>query len=365
MKAAVPNAFVMVFAFLALAILLSGCTNPPAPEQNGTQPANATNATVPEQNNTNVTIITNQQQNQTVQQQQNITNPAPAVESKEINYTFQPNDTLAIYFIYVGDAASKLQGDAILIKKGDLDVLVDAGSAQTGGRVVDFLKSKNIDDIDVMLSTNADPDHYGGLGAVAAAYRVEEFWWSGKTFNDQSYAALGTALASGAEGNVKTVRTVGRGFNMTLNGITLSVLSPGPRPFGDMNNDAVVLRVQDRNFSAVLLSGAQLGAQGDLLSAQKGMLKCDVMQAPYYGLGAGTSGIANLLTSIKPKLMVISGGPDESAASGGSRDPFRRLLDQDGIPYIENYADGGSTVRITYDGEACAYGYLGGASEPC
>ncbi len=354
-----------IFAFLAFGLLLAGCTNPPVPGQNVTpviNGTNGTNATAPAQNGTNVTIITGQQQNQTVQQQQNYTNPAQPVESKEINYTFQPNDTLVIYFIYVGDQADKLQGDAILIKKGDLDVLVDAGAAQAGGRVVDFLRTKGVDDVDVMLSTNADPAHYGGMGAVAAAYRVEEFWWTGKTFNDQAYASLGSDMS----GMVKTVRNVSRGFNMTLDGIQFSVLNPGPKPFGDFNNDAVVLRVQDRNFSAVLLSGVQFGAQNELLNEQKkSLLRCDVMQAPYYGLGTGTSGMANFLSATKPKLMVISGGPDESAASGGSRDPFRRLLDQNGIAYIENYAADGGTVRVSYDGVTCAYGYLGGVSQPC
>ncbi len=350
-----------VSCVLGLALMLAfavmpGCLSPAPPENN-------TNYTPPPQGNatnqTNVTIIiTNPQENTTVEQNQTQPPPPPPVEeSKEVNYTYGPNDSLAIYFIYVGDMQEKLHGDAILIKKGDLDVLVDAGPLQSSGRVLDFLQSHNIDDIDVLVSTNADPRHYGGIGPVADAYRVEEFWWSGKAFGDAAYVALGATMAS----RVKTERNLSRGFSMTLDGVEFLALNPGPKPFADVNNDAIVLRVSDRNFSAVLLSGVQFGAQGDLLNNQRALLKCNVMQAPYYGLGAGTSGIANFLASTRPELMVISGGPDESSVSGGSRDPFRRLLDENDIAYIENYANGGQTVRILYDGESCAYGYLGGA----
>jgi beta-lactamase superfamily II metal-dependent hydrolase len=351
-----------VLAFLVLGLLMAGCTStPPAQNITKTTPGNVTNVTVPTNgtipvNETNVTMIISQQQNQTVQQQQNYTNPAPPVESKAINYTFEPNDTLAIYFIYVGDQTD--QGDAILIKKGDLNVLVDAGPVQNGGTVVDFLRTLDVSNVAVMLSTNEDPMHYGGISAVAAAFPIQEFWWSGETFKDPTYAALGPSMA----GMVKTVRNVSRGFNMSLNGIEFTVLNPGPVPFYDPNNDAVVLRIQDRGFCAVLLSGTQFGAQNELLNDEGGQLDCDVMQAPYYGLGPGTSGIANFLKTTNPQLMVISGGPNES---GGSRDPFRALLDEDNINYIENYANGGATVQVEYDGQSCSYGYLGGASQPC
>ncbi len=351
---------ILVLAFLAFGLLLAGCLGP-APVQNTTTKTNATNSTLPANgtipmNETNVTIIITQQQNQTVQQQQNYTSPPPPVVSKAINYTFEPNDTLAIYFIYVGDQAN--QGDAILIKKGDLNVLVDAGPAQNGGKVVDFLKTLDVGNVAVMLSTNADPMHYGGISAVAAAFPVQEFWWSDETFKDPAYAALGPSMA----GMVKTARNVSRGFNMSLNGIDFTVLNPGPALFDDPNNDAVVLRVEDRGFCALLLSGVQFGAQNELLNDEGSQIKCEVIQAPYYGLGPGTSGIANFLKTTNPKLMVISGGPDES---GGSRDPFRSLLYEDNVNYIENYANGGSTVQVEYDGQYCSYGYLGGASQPC
>jgi beta-lactamase superfamily II metal-dependent hydrolase len=308
---------------------------------------NGSNITPP----SNITIIVNPQENQTVEG--NYTPPVPQENiSKELNYTFEPEANSAIYFIYVGDSANKLHGDAILIRKGDLEILVDAGPVESAGKVVDFLKARGVDDIDVLISTNADPLHYGGIGAVASEFTIEEFWWSGKPFGDSQYADMALSM----DGKTKTVRTIGRGFSMSLNGMNITALNPTTKPFGDVDNDAITLRVQDRNFSTVLLSNIEFGAYNEMLNNQKSLLKCNVMQAPHFGLGAGTSGIGNFLQTLKPEVVVISGGPDESAQSGGSREPFRKLMQEYKISYYENYING--TVRVSSDGATYSVGYF-------
>jgi len=341
----------LVLALVLSLLALPGCLNPPeTPGQNATpQP----NATPPAGNVSNITVIITPQENLTIIQ--NYTPPPPPPESTELNYTFEPDAPLAAYFIYVGDMQNKLQGDAILIRKGDLEVLVDAGPAQTSNRVLDFLNRRGVDDIDVLISTNADPSHYGGIPAVMSAYRVEEYWWSGKDFGDPEYNAMGTS-PSNVAGKVKTVRTIGRGFSMSLNGMTFTALNPKDPPFNNVDNDAIVLRVQDRNFSIVLLSGVEFGAQNEMLNNQKDLLKADVMQAPHYGLGSGTSGIGNFLKTLMPGTVVVSGGPDDSALSGGSRQPFRQTMTDYGIPYYENYRNG--TVRVVSDGKTYSAGYF-------
>ena len=48
----------------------------------------------------------------------------------------------------------------------------------------------------------------------------------------------------------------------------------------------------------------------------------------------------------KPKIIIIDGSGDESAPNGGSRDPFRRLMQQYGITYYETYL---KPIKITVD----------------
>ncbi len=337
----------VIFAGLVLLIGIFGCigggqTTPPPAE-------NKTN----ESNNTGVNIIIEEQKNQTAEKNETEEKPPEKPpETKELEYTYDPGQKFGIYFIDVGGVG--MQGDAILLKKGDCDILVDAGSAEKGNRVVDFLRSHEVDDIEVLISTNADPRHYGGITAVADKYRIEEFWWNGETFSDTDYATV----VSRMNGSVKTVRRIGEGFSADLNGFNLTALNPpAADTFDDVNNDAIVMRVVDRNFTMLLTSGVQTGAQGRLVNQKTEGIKTEIMQAPYYGVGSGTSNIGVMLITAKPKIMIISGSSDESAVNGGSREPFKRLMTQYGIKWYENYVNG--SIRVTGDGQTYTVSALG------
>lgn len=326
--------------------LLFGCTGP---EDGGTTTPPAVNQTGGNQSG-GVSVIVEPQQNITVtgnatQEQP----PEQPPETQEASYADEPGLPLTAYFIYVGDNGLRLQGDAILIKKGDLDILVDAGPVETSARVVDFLKSREVDDIDVLILTNGDPQHYGGVPLVAGYFGIEEFWWAGgTTFADQDYAAAVEAAAS----NATYVHEVGEGYSRTMNGIRLDVLNPPAERFSEVNNDAIVTKLTDRNFTMLLLSGVQTGAQGRLVTKHEKEITCDIMQAPYYGLGSGTSNIGIVLLKSEPEFIVISGGTDESAEAGGSRAPFIRYMDQYDIPWYANYVNG--TIRVASDGQEYA-----------
>jgi beta-lactamase superfamily II metal-dependent hydrolase len=323
-------------------MLLFGCGGQ-TPGSNGTgntTQINHSNGTAP------VTIIIGGQKNQTTQQ--NYTdkrNETPPPAKRGINYTEDPNQPLGVYMIYVGDTG--LQGEAILIKKGDFDVLVDAGPADKAGKVVDFLKSKGVDDIEILISTTGDPRRYGGITAVAENFKVESYWWPGVSYDRPDYSAIANRL----EGTNTQVIVPKRGYNTTYDGINLVVLNPDSGMlFNDVNNDAMVIRLANGDFTMLLTSDIQTGAQGRLIGQYPDLIKTKVLDAPYYGVGSGTANIGVFLNTAKPDAVVISGSADESAANGGSRDPFRRLMNmsQYKIKYYENYKNG--TLRITVNG---------------
>jgi competence protein ComEC len=334
-----------IIALLLAALLLFGCNGggqPPAENQ-----TNQTEEKPP------VQIIVEEQKNQTTEKNETEVPVEPPEEVPEgLQYESTPDANLGVFFIDVGGPG--LHGDAILIKKGDLDVLVDAGPAEKSGKVVDFLHEHGVDDIEVLVSTNGDPRHYGGMDAVSDAFAIEELWWSNDTLDDPSYKAVAERMSAKA----RYVKEVEEGFTAELNGINFTALNPPTTDrFDDVNNDAIVMRLDDRNFSLLLTSGIQTGAQGRLINERKSDIQTQIIQAPYYGVGSGTSNIGLFLITAKPKMMVISGSSDESAANGGSRDPFKRLMTQYNISWRENYVNG--TIRVTYDGEAYALQALG------
>lgn len=290
-----------------------------------------------------ITITVSNQTNQIAVSNQTIpTEPDPIENpvntSLDPIFVNEPNLPFAMYFINLD---SNEHGNAVLIKKGDLDILIDAGSNENSAKVVDFLRSKNVDDLEVLVSSNGDQRNYGGINRILETYTIENFWYGEELGNE-----LYSQVVDNAQNEARKSYYVSRGFVKEYNGIRLEVLNPEPsRTFGDVNNDGIIIKVTDRNFSALLLGSAQTGIQGRLLNeAQEKINDVPVIQAPYYGVGSGTSNIGIYLIKAKPKNVIITGSSIENAENGGSRDPFRRLLDQYKIKYHEVYRNGSAKV---------------------
>lgn len=80
---------------------------------------------------------------------------------------------MTIEFINVG------AGDAIYMEtpSGD-DILIDAGTAGNGKKIVDYLKKqeKNMD-LEYVISTHPDADHVGGLKYIFQNMKVKKFYY--------------------------------------------------------------------------------------------------------------------------------------------------------------------------------------------
>ncbi len=291
-----------------------------------------------------VTIIVEEQQNQTTEGEALPGEPEENETeiSTDITYEYNPDLPFGIFFI---DIAGKTEhGNSILIKKGDLDILIDAGPEQNGNEVVDFLTSRSVDDIELLISTNADPRNYGGIKEVTENFEVEHFWWNGGTFADQEYISLTNTIKE----SVKEHEIIEEGFSREYNGIQIEIIGPPTDRFDDINNDAIVTKVTNGNTSILLLSGLQKGGVQKLASEKSNEIKSQIIQAPYYGLGEGTKDITLFLLAAEPEVMIITGSADDSPANGGSREPYLRAMEQHGISWNSTYDNG--TLRITSDG---------------
>ena len=338
-----------IFAVFVILLFVFGCLGPENPPV--TPQKNTTNTTVANTTNTTIDIIITGQVNQSIGQNQTTQpqdNQTPGVVVTEANYTYAPGESFVIYFLSV--AGAKTQGDAIFIKKGNFDMLIDGGP-KGQNIVLPFLGKRSVDDIDVLVSTNADADRYGGLTDIFNAYKVEEFWWGGDKFNNDAYSSF----IDFARSKSSFERIVYRDYTRSLNGFNITVLNPKKADrFSDSNNDAVVIRLVDRNFSILFTSGIQTGAQQDLVTTREQLLKVNVMEAPFYGAGQGTANILTWLLKVKPDHMVITGGADETLV--GSRDPFKRNLLQYNVTWYATYSNG--TIRVDSDGKTYAVGKM-------
>ncbi|MFA5076901.1 MAG: hypothetical protein WC488_00545 [Candidatus Micrarchaeia archaeon] len=335
----------------ALLILLAGCPGTPPdqpPQQNITiTHVNVSQFTVTMETETIITgenvIVINNTQNET-----------NTTANRSIpDYTFNPNQTLAVYFInvsYIKDwspnASNERQGEAILLKKGDADILIDAGPKERAVYLVNFLREKGVDDIDLLVSTHARPENYGGMDTLLDHIDVEMFLWTGYDGGDSAYAAAVQKAKSESRKSMESKYLQ----NISINGINILVINPrdGDARFKSIDNDGIVLKITDRNFSLMTTGDIAYGAQTLIANAPDYSPACNVLQIPNSGLGTGSSQIDVFLVKVKPQSAIITGSHFDPA---NERYSLTERLKLRNITYYTNFQNKSTNVvKIVTDG---------------
>ena len=191
------------------------------------------------------------------------------------------NETLYVYFINVG------QGDSILIKVGDCDILIDAGIASKGSTVSSYLKSKGVDDIELMINSHPDSDHCGGLTTVLNDFVVEQVWISKDT---SKTSATYTDFTDAIKAEGLTAKQPSAGTTFTYQYLSLTVLYSAKG--SDSNNSSIVVMLEYGSFKFLFTGDAGKEVEDKLLSSGTN-LSCDVLKVGHHG-SAGSSTAAFL-----------------------------------------------------------------------
>ena len=117
-----------------------------------------------------------------------------------------PSGSLSVSFIDVG------QGDGVLVQAGGEEYLIDAGRAEEGPNVVDFLRSRGVgEELDGIVVSNPDADHIGGFLDVFDAFEVGAVYASGDPKGTLTYDTF--LRAAREEGSRLEVVRAGRLLN--------------------------------------------------------------------------------------------------------------------------------------------------------
>ncbi len=315
------------FAFLMIGLLLFGCIDGGNGGENQDENGEANFTTHIEITDSSQTSI-KEGEGDIKETQEGDFNPS--------EYTETPDAVLYIYFVNVGVGS---QGDAILIKKGDFDMLVDTGPAAAEATITNYLLDRGVDDLEVLVLTHDDEEHTANLAYLADRFEVGEIWWNG-----QGKIELSTEIQNVQSEQIKTVV---KGDSFEYNSISITVLNPlpeGERFYHD-DGDAIVLKIEDKDTCVLLTSDILFSAQQ--IVAQEGT--CQIVQLPFHGLSIG-SGLGNnfdfFVDALQPEAMIVSGSQQTWE---DTREMIFRKLDNKGILYYENYK--GRAVKITISQE--------------
>jgi len=231
------------------------------------------------------------------------------VMNETIGYTETPAEEIEVYFINVG------YGDCTLIKKGDFDILIDAGGTEEQGeRIVEFLENKEVDDLELVIATMYTKDHIAGMRNVFQRFKVEQYWDNGMDEKGNKYY---DELQEIIELKNIPIKHPEFGERVFLNGISITVLNPQKTkyPTGNPTLNSVTLHIVDREF-ALYMTDVEAGVQNTIL-ANYPNIKSNIMKVPNHGASTVAVGGGEMVTlfsiidKVQPEKAVVFVGPNE------------------------------------------------------
>lgn len=249
------------------------------------------------------------------------------------------------------------QGDAILATYGNIQVLTDGGP---GNRVLDCL-SKHMPfydrEIELVILTHPQLDHFGGLIEVVRRYKVDTFMANSVDNSTQAYSVLKKEVGG------RGIRIINpkEGMIVRLGKIHLDIVNPteallsenaneeSENTLGafitkrDLNDFSIVDIMSFGNYKALLTGDIGPSEISYVLST--GRLKpVNYIKVPHHGSKNGLT--PELLDIVNPSVAVISVGRNNSY--GHPHEEILRLLKTRGIRTLRTDEIG--DIEIVTDG---------------
>ncbi len=260
-----------------------------------------------------------------------------------------PDDELRVSFLDIG------QGDAILIQRGNQQVLVDGGPSpqaitlELGDKMPFWDRT-----IELVVLTHPHSDHITGLLEVLQRYKVEQVLYPDLDDLDYQSSLYQEWLRLVEEKDIEcTIAQAGQQIDLG-EGITIKVLHPQtPLLTGtgsDINNNSVVLHLSMGRVSFLLAADIEWEAEFELI-ALRADLSGTVLKVGHSG--SYTSTTPQFLAAANPQVAVISVG--DNPFGHPSDEVLKKLEEKLGTENIyltyDAKTDEHHTIEFITDGE--------------
>ncbi|WP_276300991.1 lamin tail domain-containing protein [Halorussus lipolyticus] len=268
------------------------------------------------------------------------TTTGPGVDSAAL----AEGGNLSVHFLNVGQGASIL-----VVGPSGETLLYDTGNWNDDGRyVLDYLRERDIERIDYLVTSHADADHIGGHAEVIDYFETEAdgigaIYDPGISAGTRTYDDYLDAV----ERHDVTLYRAQAGDRIPMAGVSVRILSPPEDSLDgrERNENSLVLRVGYGNASVLLPGDAEADAERFLTETSEGALNATVLGAGHHGSNTSTG--PRFLAEVAPRAVAI-----QSAFDSPYGHPHRELLGrlaERGIPTYWTGVHG--TIVFETDGE--------------
>ncbi|SEP59661.1 Metal-dependent hydrolase, beta-lactamase superfamily II [Lachnospiraceae bacterium RM5] len=207
------------------------------------------------------------------------------------------------------DTLSVGKADAIIITIKDKTVLIDCGEEDDSKKIIDNLKAKKINHIDLLMITHFDKDHVGGAKDVINEFDIDKVMYPDYEGTNKEYEEFLSVLDK-----VKDVEVVSTDSEFTYEEADFSVYPVKDKSVLDPEKD-------DYDNEMSLVTRLNFGKKtflfaGDIEKDRIGMMldegfdfKCDWLKFPHHG--SYCKYLEDMLNKCDPEYVVMSVDKEE------------------------------------------------------
>ena len=204
-----------------------------------------------------------------------------------------------IHFIDVG------QGDCTLFLSEGQAVLIDAGPAEMGERVVSYLASQGVTRLRAVIATHPHADHIGSMSTILAAFPVDTFYTTGAVHTTRTYENLLHMVE--AQGVSVLVPTPGERLELDSGAFFRFLSPPQNADYDNLNNTSIVCMFEANGTRVLMMGDAEAPVEQDLLDSGAD-IRCHIIRLGHHG--SATSSGLDFLKATHAHTAIISCGAD-------------------------------------------------------
>jgi competence protein ComEC len=186
------------------------------------------------------------------------------------------------------------QGLACVVETEKHLMVYDTGPAYASGfsaskaALLPYLASRDLSRIDLLVLSNGDRDHAGGVAVVEAELEVDD-------------------RVSGEHEGLLGFRSCRAGEAWSWDGVEIRVLHPSSsQRFSKANDNSCVVHVSNGSWSLLLAGDIEREGERSLLAKAGKQLQSDILVAPHHG--SATSSSEAFVQAVKPEWVIFSTG---------------------------------------------------------
>lgn len=195
------------------------------------------------------------------------------------------------------------QSDAILLRTGDVAMLIDTGTSACEEDLRAALLHYKIDRLDYVVLTHPHEDHIGNTRLVLQMAEVSQLVLPVAAVDDPVYALI---LSEAEQLGISTV-SAETGQRFSLGDATVEVLLSALPEDDNINNSSTVLRVTYGTQVLLFMGDAEAELEHALLEMyEPEYLDCDLLKVGHHGSDTATS--SAFVAVATPTVAAISAG---------------------------------------------------------